>query len=38
MKLFKTVNLEIVRECQNCFGFELPLDKRCREFVSKYKT
>jgi len=24
MKLFKTVNVEIVRQCRKCFGFELP--------------
>jgi len=24
MKLFKTGNMEIVRECQTCFGFKLP--------------
>ena len=39
MKLVKTVNIEIVGECQKCFGSELPsviLDKRCRKFVNKY--
>ena len=41
MKLFKTANIQIVRECQKNFGFELPsviLDKRCSKFISKYNA
>jgi len=41
MKLFKTANIQIVRECQKNFGFELPsviLDKRCSKFTSKYNA
>jgi len=41
MKLFKTANIDLVRECQKCFCFELPsvvLDKRCSKFVDKYAS
>ena len=38
-KLFKTNNIEIVRECQQFFNFELPSiqwAKRCNKFEIKY--
>ena len=41
VKLFKTTNIQIVRECQKNFGLELPsviLDKRCSKFISKYNA
>jgi len=37
MKLFQTSNIEIVKECQNCFDFVLPsvlLSTRMQKFVS----
>jgi len=42
MKLFKTANIQIVRECQKILvTFELPsviLDKRCSKFNSNYNA
>jgi len=39
MKLFSTSNIEIVKSCQEFFGFELPstmLSKRIAKFESVY--
>ena len=39
MKLFQTNNIEIVRACQEFFGFELPsalLPKRVKEFENRF--
>jgi len=39
MKLLETANIDIVRECQNFFGFELPsviVQKGCNIFVNNY--
>ena len=39
MKLFRTSNAAIVRQCQELFGFQLPsitLCKRVDKFVGKY--
>jgi len=39
MKLFKTGNIEIVRECQAFFGFKLPsvlLNMRSDKFIRQY--
>jgi len=39
MKLFNTSNIEIVKSCQEFFGFELPstlLSKRIAKFESVY--
>jgi len=39
MKLFATGNINIVRECQQMFNFELPseqLERRRRKFVDDY--
>ena len=39
MKLFRTSNVAIVRQCQELFGFQLPsvtLCKRVDKFVGKY--
>ena len=39
MKLFRTSNVAIVRQCQELFGFQLPsitLCKRIDKFVGKY--
>ena len=39
MNLFKTVNIKIVRECQKCFGFELPSVIPVKsKFVNKYNA
>jgi len=39
MKIFSTSNIEIVKSCQEFFGFELPstlLSKRIAKFESMY--
>ena len=41
MKLFKSSNVELIKECQNNFRCVLPslsVDERCQTFISKYDT
>ena len=41
MKLFRTGNIEVVRDCQAFFNFDLPsmlLRKRTDKFISNYRN
>jgi len=41
MKLFRTGNIEVVRECQAFFNFDLPsmlLRKRTDKFINNYRN
>ena len=41
MKLFRTGNIEVVRDCQAFFNFDLPsmlLRKRTDRFISNYRN
>ena len=41
MKMFGTSNMDVVRQCQSCFGFSLPsvmCSSRVKEFDVKYAT
>jgi len=41
MKLFRTGNIEVVRDCQAFFNFDLPgmlLRKRSDKFISNYRN
>ena len=40
MKLFKSVNLDLINECRFCFNFSLPselLEKRIAKFQNRYE-
>jgi len=41
MKLFKSSNIELIKECQGYFRCLLPslnVEERCQKFISKYEN